>query len=416
VSNFSRGMRLLFGDLVIASDASAEIHRRLRPLEDETTLRKFRLAGLRKVMSQHTYAQRLAYIAEKLGALPAPPVAAGLCAVAFPTDALQARALVAGWQRQHLHGAHLCLVGAEVPADLLGSDVSQVAAADGLANDVAYQHARWVAPLTAADYHGPNYLFDLLQATGYCDATVIGKAAYYRATGDADNPVELVDGHRVYRQSETLQARCSILDRERFEALQLVDNAGLEAAVINGDRLMAIDEFNYARGATEDAAPELRRLVDDLPDQRSGLDLRAELLARAERITPAAATTGSKDDVDSMPGLSAQDMAAVMPSNLQGQVSDGVLVIKVKIPVGKHRYAYLQRSFQRAELNLETNSRVHLLCEHDDTLEVRTVFEFMDESGQKISHVIAQAGHTPWPFLPTADRSASGSDSWDMAN
>lgn len=405
VSNFSRGMRLLFGDLVIASDASAEIRRRLKPLEDETTLRKFRLAGLRKVMSQHTYAQRLAYIAEKLGASAAPPASAGVCAVAFPANAEQARAVVSGWRRQSLGGTHLCLVGAEVPAELLSDGVSRVATANELSGDLIYTHARWVAPLTAADYHGPHYLFDLLQATSYCDATAIGKAAHFRSTGDAGRPVELVDSERAYRPAEALQARCSILSRERFEALGVTDGASLEAAVLTGVGLMAIDEFNYALGATEGATPEVRLQVDDLPNLCSGLDLHSELLAIAQSIAPAAVAAVRKDDVDTLPGLSAEDLAAAMPPKLEARLSDGALVIPVRVPAGKHRYVYLQRSFLRAELNLETNSRVHLLCEYDDAMEVRTVFEYIDASGQKISHTMAKAGQAHSLAIPAACRS-----------
>ncbi len=61
VSNFSRGVRLLFGDLVISSDDAAELHRRLKPFcANDIDYRKFRLLGLRKVMEEHTYADRYA--------------------------------------------------------------------------------------------------------------------------------------------------------------------------------------------------------------------------------------------------------------------------------------------------------------------------------------------------------------------
>src|SRR5262249_48729812 len=67
ISNFSRGLRILFGDLVITSDSGAEIVRRLKTMADnEAHSRKFRLAGLRKVMREHTYGQRLAYIVSKV--------------------------------------------------------------------------------------------------------------------------------------------------------------------------------------------------------------------------------------------------------------------------------------------------------------------------------------------------------------
>src|SRR5690606_1573461 len=67
VSNFSRGVRLMFGDLVLTSDSGAEIVNRLRQLEENPlTADKFRLAGLRKVLREHTYQQRLDYILSKV--------------------------------------------------------------------------------------------------------------------------------------------------------------------------------------------------------------------------------------------------------------------------------------------------------------------------------------------------------------
>ena len=52
VSNYSRGIRLLFGDIVFCSDSGRELLRRLQEL-DAFSLRKLRLAGLRKVLDGH---------------------------------------------------------------------------------------------------------------------------------------------------------------------------------------------------------------------------------------------------------------------------------------------------------------------------------------------------------------------------
>src|SRR5690606_8818054 len=67
VSNFSRGVRLLFGELVLTSDSGGEILRRLQKLESGPEFAdKFRLAGLRKILSEHTYQARLDYILSKV--------------------------------------------------------------------------------------------------------------------------------------------------------------------------------------------------------------------------------------------------------------------------------------------------------------------------------------------------------------
>ncbi|MCP4929400.1 MAG: glycosyltransferase, partial [Gammaproteobacteria bacterium] len=67
ISNFSRGIHLLFGDLVLVTDSGEEVVERLQSLaqnpEDED---KLRLQGLRKVMHEHTYQDRLNYILSKV--------------------------------------------------------------------------------------------------------------------------------------------------------------------------------------------------------------------------------------------------------------------------------------------------------------------------------------------------------------
>src|SRR5690606_37444029 len=55
ISNYSRGVRLMFGELVISSDSGSEITRRLQQLDSGNRIDRLRLAGLRKVMSEHTY-------------------------------------------------------------------------------------------------------------------------------------------------------------------------------------------------------------------------------------------------------------------------------------------------------------------------------------------------------------------------
>ena len=60
VSNFSRGLELLFGDLVISSDAGDEVAKRLQALTaDKETTGKLKLAALRKIMQENTYEHRL---------------------------------------------------------------------------------------------------------------------------------------------------------------------------------------------------------------------------------------------------------------------------------------------------------------------------------------------------------------------
>lgn len=67
VSNYARSIRLMFGDLVLSSDDPAWTVRRLRQLSrDPNDLQRFRLAALRKVLREHTYADRLRHVWAKV--------------------------------------------------------------------------------------------------------------------------------------------------------------------------------------------------------------------------------------------------------------------------------------------------------------------------------------------------------------
>ncbi len=403
VSNFSRGMRLFFGDLVISSDASSEVQRRLAPLADETTLRKFRLAGLRKVMAEHTYANRLAYVAGQLGGDALAATHVNLCVIAFADDEHQARHAWTAWSRQSLAGTTLCLVGRTPAQDAFGARVFHAPDVKALKHLSAFQAAEWIAPISPADYHGPNYLLDLHQATGYCDADAVGKAAHYRLRANVEEGVELIDGALAYRPVERLRLRACLLTRARFESLELADSAALDAAELRGAGLMAVDEFSFALDAGVEPDVAVRQAVDDLPGLRRGIDLAQDLLPRAGRIGAATQPDGAAGWADA-PGLSAEELAGLMHNRVGARVDEGRLRISISLPAGKHHYIYLERVFERAALNLEMNSRIHLVCTHDDTLEVRTVFEFLDANKQKISHAINKAGQAGSLAIPAQCR------------
>jgi spore maturation protein CgeB len=60
VGNYSRGMKNYFGDLTLCTNDSATLKKLLgKYCSDEETYRKYRLLGLRKVLSEHLYEDRL---------------------------------------------------------------------------------------------------------------------------------------------------------------------------------------------------------------------------------------------------------------------------------------------------------------------------------------------------------------------
>jgi glycosyltransferase involved in cell wall biosynthesis len=184
VSNYAKGIRLLFGDLVIAGDDAASLASRLAQLEhDEVAARALRRAALRKVLAEHTYQDRFAYVVTKLFENVAPPRLT-------PNITVVGSAAIAGaFARQRYAHKHLVTVTAQTsgqPAAELVEDGDFIAVfADG------------------GDY-GEHYLDDLALATRYYDGPVIGAA-----TGVP------------YRTGQTVHRTAAIIRRDRLGTLTL---------------------------------------------------------------------------------------------------------------------------------------------------------------------------------------------------
>src|SRR5690606_37454213 len=205
VSNFSRGLRLLFGDLVISTDNGDEAAHRLSPLlADDTAYRRFRLQGLRKVMSEHTYEDRLNLVLERVSgstranALPRVVVLAG---AGTARDFLR---VLAAYDRQAYTRRRLVVVATDSSIATGIEDRADVQVLDAKAArqlDVAASfQGDWIAGFDPADYYGLHYLTDLVLATRYSAAPALGKAAHHVA--DADGAASLQGDGSQYAPAE----------------------------------------------------------------------------------------------------------------------------------------------------------------------------------------------------------------------
>lgn len=406
VSNFSRGVRLLFGDLVVCSDAPAEIERRLMDLcSDEARLRKFRLAGVRKVMSGHTYAHRLAYVASKVSGTSAAPAPIQVTVIASAANETEAGRLLAMFRTQRHAARQLILVTRATidapgePVEVLDPDLLQQ-----LRDAVA--GSAWVAPWSAADHYGPNYLTDLVIATHFSTAVALGKGAYYDGGSGA---IELRHDGAQYRPILRLDARASMARGTWLAQRMPADAAALAELVLDEGEFLAIDEFNYCRGLADLDGAGVSSTVDDEPSWAQGASLDGDLLPLAERLPANASHGGSEGEAHVLPGKSASQLASLLPKVLPAGVSirfvDELLEVGSQLAPGMHRYVYCSDTFSRAEWNLEVNSRFQLVMdEMASSIDLRAVFEFLDEDKRKIGHSISKAGVAQSMAIPARCR------------
>ncbi|MBX3671203.1 MAG: glycosyltransferase [Rhodocyclaceae bacterium] len=399
VSNYSRGVRLLFGDLVIASDSGKEIVERLQRLDDEA-VQKHQLAGLRKVMLEHSYAHRLAYVARKALGWCGNDALPGVAVVAHGTSIDACRPVVENFLRQSYPRKRLLLVldaapaadTSAIPADAPVSVMSSDTAARATIGDL-FAADEWVAPMAADDYYGPNYLLDLLVATRYSDAPVIGKLTRYQA--DAGT-TKLIDAGHAYRPANRLPMRSSVA---RATALPLGLSLPAWLQAMPGDAWqiggLSIDPFNYCQHgrAAADGAALANRVDDPAIDCGMPVD---QLLRSAENI-PAA-----EFDESTLPKWNAtklfQLLGSIAHPNIDIEVTPDGLRMTSTLPDGKHEYLYVRENLPISALPtgrvLETN------LDAAPGLDIQYVFVFLDDKKRKIHHVIHTANRNHTATVP----------------
>lgn len=423
ISNYSRGVRLMFGDLVVTSDSGNEIRRRLEQLEADSTVDRLRLAGLRKAMSEHTYADRLNYILEKITGQHRARQLPVFTVIAMATDKHEAQAIITNTQRQKgvelelvlVCGGSLKVATAQAlleSSSLKGRVVSGKTLREQPLHELAGDQ-RWVCGMHVADYYGAHYLLDMALATRYSAAQVIGKAAYY-SVGEQGVAV-LNSAGGAYHTGQLLAARRSVIHpafaqtqsaREWLQAL-----AGLKYSA--PDQL-AIDSFNYCEGAGSNAASSMTAQFDDVAVNQ-GISL-ADFGAMAEGIAP------MQSDLEHAPWLDGAQLAHALLGEpftwlnghglagskdeersvrltrnevISARLVGPLLEIDSKLPDGKHEYLYAAKDLPllglQEQLGAVKDQRMPLHLQIDPGLNLSLVVLYLDAGKQRMGHEVLQA-------------------------
>jgi glycosyltransferase involved in cell wall biosynthesis/spore maturation protein CgeB len=397
VSNFSRAVRMQFGDLVITSDNGDEIVRRLQAVEgDEATWRKFRLAGLRKVMQSHTYSDRLATIISKVKGTPAADLLPTIVATGYAASRRAFDSLVAGFARQSYARRRLVVVvpnGFSAKPATMESAVRVVPArmAAGLTCGEMAGEGELIAGMVAADYYGPNYLLDLALATRWSRASAIGKGSHYQWSAEAG--CRLVQPGDRYCEVESVPARSSLVRAELVAAMPLADWVkGLPGRRIEGDGLLSVDEFNYCRdGAGTAFQTSHAEAVNDLRGLDEGLSV-SQLLAHADRVAseplasvPVAAST--------TPVRTGADLAALFtPPSGKGyslEVSGNAWEVTSTLTADQIHYLHATTDVPLAELGFAERAQFRL--DADPGLDLSLAVTFLDSGKQQLERVVREA-------------------------
>ncbi|MDR3202829.1 MAG: glycosyltransferase, partial [Bifidobacteriaceae bacterium] len=250
VTNYSRGVAALFGELVPQSDGADGIEAALRNVvanREETDKR--RAVALRKILSEHTCEHRLRYLASALADEPFEAARRSVAVVAPVEGVADAERVIALARAQEGVAVSVCLVGGGLRGAVERSDVMVLSPEEAGATTLgeAFPGTGAVALFCPGRWYGPHYLAGLAGAFAYSEADVAVKATRYLAPG-GDEGARIVDDGLEYRWvgGEAEPAR-AVFRADRVADVLIAD---LIAGKLGGGlgRVASVDRFDYCEG------------------------------------------------------------------------------------------------------------------------------------------------------------------------
>lgn len=237
VSTPSAGIKQTFGDVVAIVETEEEARAAIeRLLHDDEHRRRVAAAGVRLVLGEHTYRERLAAVARAAG-FPVDPLADEAVAVVALADGAEQAARLADAVAAQARAPAEVLLGVAAPLSdratdelraRLGPDRTRIVeqaegvpASERLRSLAALAASPWVAVLDARHDYEHEYLRDLAMCTRFADAGVIGHACRIEG-GIVRNP-EL-----EHRFTSGVHPRAAIARRELVAARGWPDTQAAE--------------------------------------------------------------------------------------------------------------------------------------------------------------------------------------------
>lgn len=267
VSNYSRGVRQIFGDLLFCSDDSNELLDWIKHFEENPlNFDKFRLQALRKVMLSDLYEDRLASLICAFTHVNTPDLLPKVVCVGIPKNNKDEMIIIDSFIKQTWNNKSLYLLYNDIVKKYESSqDALDSMTIDEFEGTVLNDEDNWFAVLNALDWYGEQYLTDLMLATRYAKFCMAGKTRFY--TFKNDFPC-LTDGTPPYHRVQSLNVGSAIMNSDVFR--EFLDSRS--EIIADKEGLLSLDCFNYCQnGNTASDAEQIAKICGDINDIYNGV-------------------------------------------------------------------------------------------------------------------------------------------------
>lgn len=339
VSNYSRGLELFFGDLIIATDNPKHMKEKLeRYCGTDLDYRKYRLAGLRHVLKSHLYEDRLNLISEK---------------VLGKTIKKELPKILVVCKSENPHVRQMFENQSYEKKQLLIAKKGQSL------QEMDYDYITF---FSESDYYGKNYLLDFALATRFADDDVIGKVSFYSKDGLAGQDKTYI------RVKEKINLRRQMIKRTKIDSSVLADMIETYNPEL---QILSLDEFNYFENGKN------KEIADDIKIN-AGIDLEA-IYQYTDQIKPVILNKDKK-----IPLKELYEEVQVEETDLVDKnYIDEKLVLERDVEDDEIVWLRTKKNYQLSEFTI--GSRIGFFTEVKEKIgNVRCQIEYYDENDKKL--------------------------------
>ena len=264
VSTYSQGIENIFGDLVDISEDEKEIDNAFKLLlTNEKHYNQRAQVGIRKVLTSHTYSNRLETIVKNAGLnfCFAKPV---VTVVGIARTRKEFNDLLNNFKKQSYEEKQLYILIEPFEGYLelyngfnSGNVNTFIKAYINLyRNILEWIKTPYVTYFNMEDHYGKHYLLDLMNATLFTESDFLGKGSYYSVCdkNKKSKKVIKVNDGKENEFVSTLLPSCTIVKKEVFKSEDLIDiiekwqtNAPYSDYNTRGRLLYSSDSYNYIK-------------------------------------------------------------------------------------------------------------------------------------------------------------------------
>lgn len=380
VSNYSRGLRLMFGDLVISSDDAGTIAASIQQLMGDTGIVRenpyaayMRHLALRKVLAEHTTSSRLEYLSSKIWPEGPKRALGEVTVIGIANTVDEVKKLVEDFDEQVWAGKQLSvLIGDDV--DLGGCIKSPkiryipMSTASLCIGDLS--ETEYTAFWAPAARYGRHYLSDAMYLM-QLDVSCVAR--------DGSDESDRLGLKSAFKKTTSSRLASSVVKTEDFAQI-VIHTAKFDTQRVVAGSILVVPSFDYAMQAQE--------LLDThLWDENVSQGVEIDTLLRAAEEVPV-----QTHDYEIVTGISSDELLDQFPARtISKSVSvahsvNGAMV-RSELEAEKHAYIYAHKPLDIARLN-PVNQRVVVNALVGIGAMSSLVVLFLDDSGTRIGNRI----------------------------